>query len=218
MSEGEIRVLLLGVGDEEWQALSPPFASGETRLHLRVVASLAEALPYLEAQQVDAMVCDLTSFLRLREARAASSRTTRSLPTVVLVPPGGEECAVALVEQESADFVLQADNYPLWLPALLRRSLRRQRASWAELARVIRHEINNPLTGVLGNAELILAEAEALPEKLRHRVTTIIELAVRLRDVVRRLEENLRPEGSLAPGTLPSDSSPSIPLSREVMR
>jgi signal transduction histidine kinase len=51
----------------------------------------------------------------------------------------------------------------------------------------VRHEINNPLTGVLGQAQLLLREQ--LDERVRQRVTTIEELAVRMRDIVGKLRD-----------------------------
>ena len=66
----------------------------------------------------------------------------------------------------------------------------------------LRHEINNPLTGILGNAELILQAREQLPEEVVHRVETIVELAVRLRKLMRstggtRLHTSERPAASM---------------------
>ena len=61
----------------------------------------------------------------------------------------------------------------------------------ADLVARIRHEINNPLTGVLGQAQLLLREE--LSERSRKRVKTIEELALRLRDVVAQLREVQRP-------------------------
>jgi signal transduction histidine kinase len=55
----------------------------------------------------------------------------------------------------------------------------------ANLVARIRHEINNPLTGVLGQAQLLLREE--LSESARKRAATIEELAIRLRDVVAQL-------------------------------
>src|SRR2546430_14346488 len=55
----------------------------------------------------------------------------------------------------------------------------------AEMITRVRHEINNPLTGVLGQAQLLLREE--LDEKTRKRVQTIEELALRLRDIVGQL-------------------------------
>jgi len=63
----------------------------------------------------------------------------------------------------------------------------------AALVARIRHEINNPLTGVLGQAQLLLRED--LNERSRKRVKTIEDLALRLRDVVARLREVQRPGG-----------------------
>jgi len=57
----------------------------------------------------------------------------------------------------------------------------------ADVITRVRHEINNPLTGVLGQAQLLLREE--LDEKTRKRVQTIEELAIRLRDIVAQLRQ-----------------------------
>lgn len=61
----------------------------------------------------------------------------------------------------------------------------------AELIAHVRHEINNPLTGVLGQAQLLLREE--LSERARKRVQTIEELAIRLRDITSELREVQKP-------------------------
>ena len=61
----------------------------------------------------------------------------------------------------------------------------------AALVARIRHEINNPLTGVLGQAQLLLRED--LSERSRKRVQTIEDLAIRLRDIVAQLRDVQRP-------------------------
>ena len=57
----------------------------------------------------------------------------------------------------------------------------------AELVARVRHEINNPLTGVLGQAQLMLREE--LPERARKRVEKIEALAIRIRDIVAELRQ-----------------------------
>ena len=51
--------------------------------------------------------------------------------------------------------------------------------------------VNNPLTGILGNAELLLLEVRRgkldLPPQTLERIEIITELAVRLRETVRHL-------------------------------
>ncbi len=61
----------------------------------------------------------------------------------------------------------------------------------AELVARVRHEINNPLAGILGQAQLLLREE--LNDKARRRAETIEQLATRLRDVVGQLRQIQRP-------------------------
>ncbi|HEX9759831.1 MAG TPA: histidine kinase dimerization/phospho-acceptor domain-containing protein [Candidatus Acidoferrales bacterium] len=56
-----------------------------------------------------------------------------------------------------------------------------------DFGEVLRHEVNNPLTGILGNAELLLARRDRLPATAVQRLQVIADLAVRLRETVRRL-------------------------------
>jgi signal transduction histidine kinase len=66
----------------------------------------------------------------------------------------------------------------------------------ADLVAHVRHEINNPLTGVIGQAQLLLREE--LSPTARRRVETIEQLAGRIRDTVARLREVQRPHQAYA--------------------
>ncbi|HEV7374970.1 MAG TPA: histidine kinase dimerization/phospho-acceptor domain-containing protein [Pyrinomonadaceae bacterium] len=61
----------------------------------------------------------------------------------------------------------------------------------ADLIAHVRHEINNPLTGVLGQAQLLLREE--LSARARQRVETIEQLATRIKDIVAQLRDVQRP-------------------------
>ena len=61
----------------------------------------------------------------------------------------------------------------------------------AELVARVRHEINNPLTGVLGQAQLLLRED--LSDRARKRAETIENLAIRLKDIVGQLRDVQKP-------------------------
>jgi signal transduction histidine kinase len=78
-----------------------------------------------------------------------------------------------------------------------------------EFGEMLRHEVNNPLTGILGNAELLLARRDRLPAAAVARVETIANLAVRLREIVRRLSQSCGPREELAKnrGCLPAARS-----------
>lgn len=55
-----------------------------------------------------------------------------------------------------------------------------------EFAEGLGHEINNPLTGILGNAEMVLAHRKRLPAAAK-RLDIVVDLAVRRREPIRRL-------------------------------
>lgn len=77
-------------------------------------------------------------------------------------------------------------------------------AEFADLAARVRHEINNPLTGLIGQAQLLLREE--LSEAARRRVLTIEQLANRIRDTVASLREIQTPLPSAHTGELPEPS------------
>ncbi|MER3428533.1 MAG: hypothetical protein C4334_10620 [Pyrinomonas sp.] len=59
----------------------------------------------------------------------------------------------------------------------------------AEINRIVakvRHNINNPLAGIIGQAQLLL-RAEDIPAKYRERIEKIEALAARLKEIVGEL-------------------------------
>jgi signal transduction histidine kinase len=90
----------------------------------------------------------------------------------------------------------------------LRSLLAEQEARLTEIADLVahvRHEINNPLTGVLGQAQLLLREE--LSESARRRVVTIEQLAGRIRDTVAQLREVQRPQQTFNGNTTASEDN-----------
>jgi signal transduction histidine kinase len=55
----------------------------------------------------------------------------------------------------------------------------------AQLLTRVRHEINNPLAALLGQAQLLLRDE--LSESVRRRVETIESLAIRIKEIVAEL-------------------------------
>src|ERR1700693_1491914 len=91
-------------------------------------------------------------------------------PVVVMGTAERETCLKALIAAGVADYVPRSEGCMSdALDLLEHRLARRQQISesipakaaeeWhKDFAEVLRHELNNPLTGILGNAELLLAE------------------------------------------------------------
>ncbi len=135
---------------------------------------------------------------------AIVSSFTVHAPVVVIGSAERRKGLSALIASGAADFVARDEErcLPETLDVIQRRlrqttpvtgeSPEPVAASQEDFGEVLRHELNNPLTGILGNAELLLAEIRRrddgqLPEGGQQRVETIAVLAVRLRETVRRL-------------------------------
>ena len=52
----------------------------------------------------------------------------------------------------------------------------------------VRHEINNPLTTVIGNIELLIERYEDKDKELTARLETILNNALRISEIVKRLQ------------------------------
>jgi|ERR1700733_1909425 signal transduction histidine kinase len=119
-------------------------------------------------------------------------------PVILLAPQERQTEISKLVAGGDVEFVAQVGDFlPLAASLLERRSRWAERSEmpgrqlWGgrtlEVAEIFRHEINNPLTGILGNAELVLAHGEHMSVTDAQRLRTIVDLAVRLRETIRRL-------------------------------
>jgi len=122
-------------------------------------------------------------------------------------------------ERWPAILVLKQDE--TWLDTLmlvagesLHRALAEGRARRAEQARVVlerqatlgrymldmRHTINNALTSVLGNSELLLLEPGALKAEERSQIQTIRNMALRMHEILQRFS-SLEKELTVVAGT-----------------
>jgi signal transduction histidine kinase len=127
-------------------------------------------------------------------------------PVFVLAPVNSHAELSRLIALGNVEFIGKVGDYVPLVLALIERRLNEPRSRCASttavcpqlsatIGELFRHEINNPLTGILGNVELVLAHREHLSPVEVQRLQTVVDLAVRLRESVRRvggaLEENL---------------------------
>jgi two-component system NtrC family sensor kinase len=62
-------------------------------------------------------------------------------------------------------------------------------AAIGQIGIAMRHEINNPLTTVIGNAELLLERYESAGSDLKKRLELIVENSVRIANILKRLQD-----------------------------
>lgn len=123
---------------------------------------------------------------------------TGSAPVILIAPLERQFEVGRRIASGDVEFVARAGDFVPLAACLVERRLRWAEMSasmlalpWgeadADLGTIFRHEINNPLTGILGNAELVLAHRDHLSAVDTQRLQTVVDLAVRLRETVRRL-------------------------------
>lgn len=128
----------------------------------------------------------------------------RHAPVVVAAGPDAARELSALVIAGVADCVPPGPEFLDLAAALIERRLVSSRRLFERIAEetgsdggqllegeefgsFLRHELNNPLTGILGNAEMLLNRRQWLPQDAVPRLEIIADLAVRLRETIRRL-------------------------------
>jgi signal transduction histidine kinase len=192
------RCVLLGVSD---QGLAQQLAR-EVLCHARTrPISIASTLSQLSemSRHVSPAAMLLDEELIGTRPLAESLRHFSEIAPVVLLA-SVERCSevTRLVAEGQVEFVARTGDFVPLAASLIERRLRWMEASesvlgppWAEfpadIGEIFRHEINNPLTGILGNAELLLARHSNLSAVETQRLQTVVDLAVRLRETVRRL-------------------------------
>jgi len=184
-------------------------AVGTVEAAHRILEATAPAVILMEAEETEAR----TAPERAPRLEAAVSSLAIYAPVVVIGPAEREEELTSLVAAGVAEYVSRPTNglreavervevrlqavrlgsrpsgHIAAIPAKELGPFARQ-----DFGEVLRHELNNPLTGILGNAELLLAELRRkndgrIPVGGQQRLETIAALAVRLRETVRHLSE-----------------------------
>jgi signal transduction histidine kinase len=193
------RGVLLAAADAglaERIARAIPF--GENR-HVAIASSLLHLRLLVSRSTPEAILID--GYLVAGDPLPDALRPfTAIAPVVLLAPPERQSEAARLVGEGEVEFVARTGDFVPLAASLLARRVRWARMSesllgppWAavngDLGAIFRHEINNPLTGILGNAELVLGHSERLAPMDAQRLQTVVDLAVRLRETIRRLSD-----------------------------
>jgi signal transduction histidine kinase len=222
-------ILLISDGAELASAAHREFDRREPRVRITSVTSMEGARRVLEGVAPTVILLDEPSldgqgagiFARAARLDASAAVLAECAPVVAIAMPARENDLASLVAAGAADFVPRSAG---WVPAalkLLEQRLRKAHALGESVPRfdvpkkqgndimgdfggILRHELNNPLTGILGNAELLLAEVrrkggDRMPPSGQQRLETIAALAVRLRETVRRLSEEWETQHQTAP-------------------
>jgi signal transduction histidine kinase len=212
MSLDGLSVLLLTADSTIADRLVAQLAGGRGGPRVMAAATLERARHILET--------DLPTVIFLDEAvaeRGSLERLARDLarhaPVVVGVSPARQGEVAELLSAGDVDCVATTGNFLPVIVALMDRRLRWEQHSIryeealaadeaVDFGSLLRHELNNPLTGILGNAEMLLRHPEKLAGDATLRVETIADLAVRLRETIRRISNAWEARQRLGTGDL----------------
>ncbi len=213
----EQTILLISDDAELWAAVRLEFEAREDAPRVTTVSTLEAARRILEDAAPTVILLEGRAVPAEGENRVVDpprldfvvSVLAVHAPVVVIGAADHQRALATLVAAGAADFVASGSReLPLALQCVERRLRRAKQlaakanefvtvaeaADGGAFGEILRHELNNPLTGILGNAELLLAEVQRkndgqLPQHGQQRLETIAALAVRLRETVRRLSE-----------------------------
>jgi signal transduction histidine kinase len=184
--------------------------NADESFHVRPIAWLAEAHQVRAEASVFLLDESGVDGQSQQTLESAIDRLVEVAPVIVVAAPERQSELSFLLGSGAADFVARTGNFVPVAVGLVERRIRLAKAGavcrsgsareeWAnDFGEILRHEVNNPLTGILGNAEMLLARRDRLPASAIERLETIAHLAVRLRETVRRLSSaaELRQAGS----------------------
>ncbi len=156
---------------------------------------------FLDHANVDLVDKDVGMFLSPADADLVK-RALRGEPLVDRQPlefeitrKDGSRAFVEVIARKIADKHTPAAYQVAARDVTERRTLREMLVSAERLAAIgqvgiaVRHEINNPLTTVIGNTELLLERYDGDDSELAVRLRVVLDNALRIAEIVKRLEE-----------------------------
>jgi signal transduction histidine kinase len=172
--------------------------NADESLHIQPIAWLAEAHQVRAEASVFLLDESGVEGQSQRALEWAIDRLVEAAPVIVVAAAERQSELTFLLGSGAADFVARTGDFVPVAVELVKRRIRlateggmcpgNGKDEWGnDFGEILRHEVNNPLTGILGNAEMLLARRDRLPASAIERLETIAHLAVRLRETVRRL-------------------------------
>lgn len=184
-------------------------------VNVQVAPEISSCLDVARHKWPVAIVVDDLAFTQ-RNPRQALRELSRLVP-LILIGQKMEKTFARLIAEGRADFVFRSGNFPLLVAALIDRRMR----TGGELARPHRfafprsvnlpsqplaveclenlpHDVNNALTGIIGNVELVLRAKGRSSVKSARRLQTAVEIALQLRDDTRAIGNHADSQPRLA--------------------
>lgn len=175
---------------------------------LAVTLSVTHASSTTQRQRLSSLEEELFSTLR-REKQLSSAYLSfdSEIPVHSFTMPlkyEGKTLGAVIGLQEGTRTIISEDNFIEALSAMLaiiyiatqsgsagapdRKLLEKEKLSGIlETAVTVNHEVNNPLTAILGNVQLLLLKRDDLDDELRGKLKIVEDAAMKIKNVTQRL-------------------------------
>lgn len=191
-------VLLICAERTQAKAYVAALNSLDDLTQVRPAENLIQAQYMLERAAPQVILLDESALLPDVPPEKTVSRLIEHAPVVLAADVANADAFSFLIGSGAADIVARSGNFTHVVAGLVDRRLRlaeRVAGTYAapadseDFGELLRHEMNNPLTGILGNAELLLSRRDRLPPQAVAQIETIASLAMRLRETIRQLSD-----------------------------
>ncbi len=198
MSDKAIKVLLIEDNPGDRRLIQEILTeAGGGAFDLECAERLSTGLEHLAGGGIDVVLLDLG----LPDSQGLDTFTSvyaqvSAVPIVILTDLADETLAIKTVQKGAQDYLIKGQVYGDLLSRVIHYATERKRmqeklimtdrlASIGELASGVAHELNNPLTGVIGFSELLLEKD--VPDDIREDIAIIHHEAKRVAEVVKNL-------------------------------
>lgn len=191
-------VLLICADAAQTKAYVAALTSADSRAQVRPVENLIQAEYTLRRLAAQVILLDESAVCGHEAPQRIVAELVENAPVVFAANLADEEGFSFLIGSGAVDVVARAGGFTRVAAGLVDRRMRLAEqinggnSSYAygeDFGELLRHEMNNPLTGILGNAELLLSKRDRLTPQAVAQLETIASLAMRLRETIRRLSE-----------------------------
>ncbi len=191
---------ILLVEDEEYLLKSlEVFLRNETKYEIFSASNGKEAIEIINSKEIDLILTDLKMpEIGGIELMEYVKNKSADIPVIAMTAFASLNSAIEALRLGVYDYLIKPYEFDMVL-IVINRAIERIRLTKkaseveklnviAEAAVALNHEINNPLTGIMGNLELMLDNFPDDKEEIKKTMETVLENSHKIADVVRKFQ------------------------------
>jgi len=191
---------ILLVEDEEYLLKSlEVFLRNETKYEIFSASNGKEAIEIINSKEIDLILTDLKMpEIGGIELMEYVKNKSADIPVIAMTAFASLNSAIEALRLGVYDYLIKPYEFDMVL-IVINRAIERIRLTKkaseveklnviAEAAVTLNHEINNPLTGIMGNLELMLDNFPDDKEEIKKTMETVLENSHKIADVVRKFQ------------------------------